>query len=94
MEGHRGDSEAALPPDCSCSVGSLLTDLLAIKVVVDTAMGGKYLGNHVAGMGSHGVLGRRARQRDGSVVRESIQQSLNLTGLELQGGDGETWPWP
>lgn len=65
MEGHLGDSEAALPPDCCCSVGSLLTDLLAVKVAVDTAKGGKYLGNHVAGMGSHGVRGRKAGQREG-----------------------------
>lgn len=70
---HPGDSEAASPPDCCCPAGSLLTDWLAIKVVVDTVMGGRYLENHVGVMGSHGVLGRRASQREDAVGRESSQ---------------------
>lgn len=70
---HLGDSEAASPPDCCCPVGSLSMDWLAIKVVADTVMGGRYLGNHVGGMGSHGVPGKRASQREGEVGRESSQ---------------------
>lgn len=36
-------------------------------------MGERYLENHVEGRESHGVLGRRASQREGEVERESIQ---------------------
>lgn len=53
-------------------------------------MGERYLGNHVGGKGSHGVLWRRASQREGEVERGSSQRSLNLTGLDLQDGDGGT----
>lgn len=91
--GHLGDSEAVSLPDCCHPAGSLSTDLPAIKVVADTVMGGRYLGNHGEGMGSHGVQGRRASQHEGDVGRESSQRSLNLPGLDLQDGDGEILPW-
>lgn len=73
MEEHLEDSEAASPPDCCCSAGSLSVDWPVIKEVVDIAMGEKYLGNHVGGMGSRGVLGRRASQHEDEVGKESSQ---------------------
>lgn len=68
-----GGSEGASPPDCCCPAGPLSSDWLAIKVVVGTVMGERCLGNHGGEMESHGVLLRRASQREGEVVRERSQ---------------------
>lgn len=73
MEVHREDSGAASPPGCHRLGGSLIRDLPAVEVVLDTVMGERYLGIHVEGMGSREVQGRRVMLHEGWAVRESIQ---------------------
>lgn len=70
---HQEDSGAASPPGCHHLTGSLIRDLLAVEVVLDTVMGERYLGIHVEGMGSHEVQGRRVKLHEGWAARESIQ---------------------